>query len=387
MRQALKPDASPVAVSAALGKNSEAELALRRGQHYEDRYNNRHDQADFDLAVASLKRSLELDPTLAEAAAEIARLHILRIEVGALPADAVPEIERWAREALRIDPRNGKALGALALAELHRPRANTRKMLEYGLRAATFGPRCSECQNSLGLALDGAGSFTLSIEANLEAKRLEPLFQGTYLNISLYLRYLGRIAEAAIAMAEALRVEPESPTAHYGQALLQVDRGRVEEATALLKRVEAHGRENRLPVLLVHIVRHAVALERGETAAAETALAEIRRTVADPRTSIYDVQWVYIDVVSFLARRGKNETALALLVLCAKAGAIPAYDWLVLNPYLKALQSDPRFKDVAAKSRLQFDEMLRIVNEARASGGMPPYLEQPLKVLRVKIGI
>ena len=347
LRQALKPDASPIVASATLTKNSDAELALRRGQHYEDRYNNRHDRADFDLAFASLKTALELDPTLAEAAAEIARLHILSIEGGALPADAVPEIERWAREAMRIDPRNGKAQGALALAEVHHPRANTRKMLEYGLRAATFGPRCAECQNSLGLALEVA-SFTLSLEANLEAKRLEPLYLPPYLNIALYLRYLGRTAEATRPMREALRIEPDSPNADYVQTLMQVDLGRTEEAAALLKRVESHGREKRLQPIAVVITRHAVALERGDQRVAETFLAEISRTVADPGTSFYDVQWVPVDVVSFLARKGKREAALALLVQCAKAGAIPPYDWLMLNPYLKALQSDPRFKEVAA---------------------------------------
>ena len=51
LRQVLRPDASPVVASAALTKNSDAELALRRGQHYEDRYNNRHDQADFDPRI------------------------------------------------------------------------------------------------------------------------------------------------------------------------------------------------------------------------------------------------------------------------------------------------------------------------------------------------
>ena len=33
--------------------------------------------------------------------------------------------------------------------------------------------------------------------------------------------------------------------------------------------------------------------------------------------------------------------------MCAKAGAIPPYDWLMLNPYLKGFQSDPRFKEVS----------------------------------------
>ena len=47
-------------------------------------------------------------------------------------------------------------------------------MLQYGLRAATYGPRCAECQNSLGLALEAA-SFALSLQANLEAQRLTPL--------------------------------------------------------------------------------------------------------------------------------------------------------------------------------------------------------------------
>ena len=160
-------------------------------------------------------------------------------------------------------------------------------------------------------------------------------------------------------MAEALRLEPESPNAYYVKTLMQVDLGRMEDASALLSRVEAFGREEQLPAILVLITQHAVALERGDTKSAEAMLAEIRKTVADPRTSIYDAQWVPVDVVSFLARKGKREPALTLLLQCAKVGAIPPFEWLVLNPYLKPLRLDPRFKEVVARSRLQFDEMLQ----------------------------
>ena len=89
-----------------------------------------------------------LDPALADAAAEVAQLHSHRAEAGTPPGEVIPEVETWARRALAVDPRNGKAWAALTAAETHGSLTNARKMLDNGLRAATFGPRCAMCRRT-----------------------------------------------------------------------------------------------------------------------------------------------------------------------------------------------------------------------------------------------
>ncbi len=221
LRGALKPAASPMASMAGVTANSEAELALRQGQHYGNRYNNRHYEADYRIARASLTRALELDPKLSEAAAEIAYLYLYRQNAGDPAETVVPEAERWARRALQIEGRTATAWAALTWAEGWQPKASPRKMVEFGLKAAAFGPRCAPCQTSLGSAL--AGSLTLGLAAELEAARLDPLFLMSKVNAAGYLEYLGRTAEGLPLIDQALSLEPDSP---YGTATEDRNAGR-----------------------------------------------------------------------------------------------------------------------------------------------------------------
>jgi serine/threonine protein kinase len=69
LRRALRPGASNVSRTGpgTESVNSEAELALRRGTYSKDRYNKLRQSSDFDVALASFTRALDLDPTLADA--------------------------------------------------------------------------------------------------------------------------------------------------------------------------------------------------------------------------------------------------------------------------------------------------------------------------------
>ena len=77
LRQKLLPDSKPVSSVSGLAANSEAELLFRQAKYYSNQYNNLTRPADFDRAFSDLKRALELDPKLADAAAEIANLFII----------------------------------------------------------------------------------------------------------------------------------------------------------------------------------------------------------------------------------------------------------------------------------------------------------------------
>ena len=64
----------------------------------------------------------------------------------------------------------------------------------------------------------------------------------------------------------------------------------------------------------------------------------------------------------------------------------PQYDCLLLNRnYENLLRRDPRFQPILVKARAQFDDMLTVVNEARARGEFPNYLEGPLADLIAKL--
>jgi len=389
LRGALMPAASPIGSTAGLTANSEAELALRRGQHYGNRYNNLHHDADYRIALTSLTRALELDPKLSEAAAEIAYLYLYRQNAGDSAETVMPEAERWAHRALQIEGRTATAWAALVWAEGWQPKASSRKLVEFGLKAAAFGPRCAPCQTSLGTAL--VGSFTLGLAAELEAARLDPLFLISKVNAAGYLQYLGRAAEGLPLIDQALSLEPDSPLALQQKTVMLVDLGETEEAAALLERLQPHVQEKRLPVFFFILAQHAVLRSRGPADAADAALANILRTSVDSATASFgDLLFVQQEVVPVLARHGMSERALKILAHSASVGAVPPYDWLLLNPHLGPLRSDSRFKDVVTKARAQSDEMMQILRAAQQRRELPGYLESALsdltKQLRLKGG-
>ena len=65
IRLAVRPAASPVPTSVV---SSEAELALREGDYFWNRYSNLHHPSDFATSLAAYERALKGDPSFAVAA-------------------------------------------------------------------------------------------------------------------------------------------------------------------------------------------------------------------------------------------------------------------------------------------------------------------------------
>jgi len=379
----LKPDSASVSQT-ALSTNSEAELAFRRGQYYANRYNNRHLAADFDLAFASLKQALELDAGFAAAAAEINALYAYTVEAGGSVDEAVLRMEEWARRALAINPRTGKAWTGLAVAEFYRPQARARKMQEDALRGATFGPQCSQCQTGLGLAL-ARSSVSVALATDLESHRLDPLYLYPMSNAAEGLHFLGRSAEALPLVEEALRIEPDFPVGLLRKTLIRTALSRNEDAVVLLKRLEGHVREQRLSSLVVQLAQHAIARAQGNTKGADVVLAQIRTALSNPRTSGFELSYMAGDLLPVLAQHGRSDAAIEILTELVRVGVVPAYDLLVLNPQLEVLRQDTRVRPVLSKAKTQFEEMVTVLNEARGRGEFPKYLEGPLADLITKL--
>ena len=76
-----------------------------------------------------------------------------------------------------------------------------------------------------------------------------------------------------------------------------------------------------------------------------------------------------------------------LLTEAIRNGEIPQYDWLMLDPRLESLRSDPGFDPILAQSRTRFAQILARVDRARRGQEFPRYMEQPLAELRAQLGM
>ena len=119
--------------------------------------------------MAAFRNALDLDPRLAAAAAEIGYLYIFRFESGARAESMLPEVERWGRRAVQLDPNNSRGWDLLSSTE-----SNPRRALEYSLRAVSVGPRDSFAHNGLALILYQT-SARLALEAFRKSMQIDPL--------------------------------------------------------------------------------------------------------------------------------------------------------------------------------------------------------------------
>jgi eukaryotic-like serine/threonine-protein kinase len=385
VRAALRPTASAVEAPRGQTANPAAMQALQKGQFLSNRFNNTHEKRDFDSALAAFSEALRLDPGLAQAAAELAILHVFATEGGASPADALPTVAKWAETAVRLDPRNGRGWAARAFVEFAQPWPDSSRMREYGLRGATLAPRDALAQNAI--AISGRLGLALRAAAAREAARLDPLYVAGSANAAMVSSLEERSGDAARYLAEANQAEPHALATLWISPAVLADLGRTQEAVQDLARLKASTSGNgymQIPVLANEIP---VSLERGDRRAAEAALAALMEQINDPNTPGGVVADVPQSTAPFLARHGHADEAIQLMAACVARGAWLDYDWLVQDTRLASLRTVPRFQMILDKSRAEFVGMLKDVEAARRRGEFPAYLEQPLKDLRARLGM
>lgn len=369
--------------AAQSGTNSAVELEFLHGVYYAQQYQYKMYSEDFDRAYSSLTHVLTLNPRRADAAAEIAYLFLYGLNAGGRAADYLPEVRRWAQTGLDLNPECGKCWAALSGAARQDASSSMRMQLEYSLKAAYFGRDLAQAHRSVGVSL-GSISSSLGLEASQAAWRVDPMSCNALNNIGVACFLLGRSAEGLSYLDKALSIEPDHVYALMNTIPNLADLHRIEEAGAALRRLETIAPERR-PVEYMLLMRAIVQLERSETQAASTTLSDIRKVMANPETQPLVAHEMVRHLTPFLVRRRRFDDAFAFFALGFERGSVPAYEWLMLNPNLALLRSDPRFKDIAAKSRAHFDEAISILNDARARGELPKYLAKPLAELIARL--
>jgi serine/threonine protein kinase len=382
LRRALRPAAAQIVLPPGMSPNSEAELTLQKGKYFSNLYNNRHQQADFDRALSEFKHALDVDPKLAEAAAQIAWLYEFRFEGGEPAQEAIPKISFWAHRAIEIDPRCGLSWAVLSIAEALAARPEKRKVVDYVLKAGYFAPH-----EQLAVFVGYNLCTTLALNSALEAHRLNALYLYSGCQIAFMSFSFDRSAEGLPYVDETLSIEPSFVCGAACKPFLLADLGRLNEADTLLKKAGKEIPENSYFGPFVFFAQYALALQQGDVRASESLLNKILRWMNDPKTTPLEMDNAPTLLVPFMARYGKIDAAFQVLDRDAEAGYMLAYDWLVLDPRLGPLKRDARFAPILAKSRQEFEDMLDVFRQARSRGEFPQYLETPLKDLLQKLGM
>jgi TolB-like protein len=284
---------------------------------------------DYRKAVSYFDETVRLDPEYALAYAERCEAWTLIGDLTGERSTAYAKARRDAEKAVAIAP---------TLAEAHAALGWVRFFVEW-----KFGEGFSELQRAKELSPGNPTANDLLArvivylwridEAERQARQaaeLDPLSISAQFNLARVLFNAGKLDEAEATGRKVAELQPTASSSHRFQALVAVQRwdGRAALREAQLEPDESF---RRFELALAHFVR-------GDYLAADAAVAEL---TAHPEGLAYQVAELY-------AVRGEADKAFAWLQT-----AFDSHDGgtlsLMVDPLLRSLHGDPRYKDLVAK--------------------------------------
>jgi len=306
--------------------NVEAHNAYLQGHFHFQRRN----LEDYRKAVGYFDQAIRLDPDYALAYTE-------RSEAWSFVGDLTGQHEpAWsnarsdAEKAVAIAPSLAEARAALGWVRFFIDWKFAEGITELK-RAKELSPANPTANDLLARAILYLGQLDEAERQARQAVELDPLSVTAQGNLARALFYAGKLDEADAAARKAAELQPASASSRRWQTLIAAQRGDGEAALreALLEPDEGY---RRFELALAQYVR-------GDRAAADAALADL---IANGRDNLaYQIAEVY-------AVRGEKDKAFEWLQISFDnhdTGTLT----LLVDPLLRGLRDDPRYKTFLAK--------------------------------------
>jgi TolB-like protein len=288
---------------------------------------------DYRKAVTYFDRAIELDPDYAVVYAERSEAWTLIGDITGQRSTAYPKARRDAEKAVAIAPALAEAHAALGWI-----RAFTEWKFAEGLselqRAKELSPANPTTNDLLARVIVYRGRMEEAERQAREAVELDPLSAAAQFTLGRVLYYAGKLDAADAAGRKMAELQPSASSSHRWQVLVAVQRGDGEAALreALL---EPDERIRPFELALAQYVR-------GDRKASDAALADL---IANSREGLaYQIAQVY-------AVRHEIDKAFEWLQVAFDNhdGGMPS---LLVDPLLRDLRDDPRYKALVAKMNL-----------------------------------
>ena len=313
--------------SAQMATNSvEAHNAYLQGHFYAVRRN----AEGYRKAIEYFDQAIQFDPDYALAYAERSEIWTVIGDLTGQRFTAFPKARRDAEKAVAIAP---------ALAEAHAALGWVRAFAEWkfaeGLselqRAKELSPTNPTANDLLARVIVYTGRMKEAERQARQAVELDPLSAATQFTLGRVLFYAGKLDEANAAGRKMAELQPSAASNHRWQVLVAVQRGDGE--TALREaQLEPDEGFRTFELALAHYIR-------GDKKAADSALADLVARSGQGLT--YQAAQVY-------AMRGEKDKAFEWLQMAFDDhdGGMPS---LLVDPVLRGLRDDARYKNLVAK--------------------------------------
>ena len=313
--------------SAQMATNSvEAHNAYLQGHFYSVRRN----AEDYRKAIDYFDQAIQLDPNYALAYAERSEVWTVMGDLTGQRSTAFSKARSDAEKAVAIAPSLAEAHAALGWV-----RAFTEWKFAEGLselqRAKELSPANPTANDLLARVIVYTGRMEEAERQARQAVELDPLSAATQFTLGRVLFYAGKLDEAYAAGRKMAELYPSASSSHRWQVLVAVQRGDGETA---LREAQLEPDDSIRPFQLA-LAQYV----RGDRKAADAALADL---IANSRDGLaYQVSQVY-------AVRGEVDKAFEWLQIAFDNhdGGMPS---LLVDPLLRSLRDDPRYKNLLAK--------------------------------------
>ncbi len=307
-------------------KNTEAHNAYLLGHYHFQRRN----LEDHRKAVAHFDEAIRLDPDYALAYAERSEAWTLIGDLSGQGKTAWPKAREDAEKAVAIAPTLAEAHAALGWV-----RCFTEWKFAEGLtelkRAKELSPANPTANDLLARVVVYLGKPDEAEKQARQAVELDPLAFPVQNNLARVLFFEGKLDEADAVARKAAELHPAAASTRRFQVLVAVQRGDSETALREAQLEPDEGYRRFELALAQHV--------RGDREAADAALADL---IANGRDQLaYQIAEVY-------AVRGEKEKAFEWLQISFDTHDTGTLG-LLIDPLLRDLRPDPRYKSLLAK--------------------------------------
>jgi TolB-like protein/tetratricopeptide (TPR) repeat protein len=284
----------------------------------------------FRQAIAYFDQAIELDPNYAPVYAERAEAWTLLGDLSGQRTTAYPKARSDANKAVRLAPALAEAHAALGWVHCF-TEWNFAEGLPELEQAKKLSPANPTANDLLARIVVYLGKVEEAERQARQAVELDPLSVATQFNLGRVLFVAGKLDEAEACGRKVAELQPTASSSHRWQVLVAVQR-HDGEAALREAQLEPDAAFHRFELMLAHYIR-------GEQQAADAALADL---IAHDRDRLaYQIAEAY-------ALRGEKDKAFKWLQISFDnhdGGTLS----LLVDPLLRGLHDDPRYKSFLAK--------------------------------------
>jgi serine/threonine-protein kinase len=306
--------------------NAEAHNAYLQGHFHLVRRN----VEDFRKAIEYYDQAIQLDPNYALAYAERGEAWAILGDLTGQRPTAYPKARSDAEKAVAIAPTLAEARAALGFVQFLAEWKFNEGLNELK-RAKELSLSNPTANDVLARVIVYLGRFDEAERQARQAVELDPLSVVTHGNLARVLFYAGKLDEADAVARKSAELQPTGAANHRWQVLIAAQRG---DGEAALREAQLEPDEGYRRFELA-IAQHVV----GDRPAADAALADLLAKAQ--QGFAYQIAEVY-------AVRGEKDKAFEWLQIAfddRDAGMLS----LLVDPLLRGLRDDPRYKNLLAK--------------------------------------